>query len=75
MLARELRELEVNGVVQRFTVTTAPSTVASYQLTQSGQNLEAVIVGMAQWGVEHRALAAKKSAASSSEAVQSSSFK
>lgn len=56
MLARELRELEVNGVVQR-------GVAGIYQLTASGQNLEAVIVGMAQWGVDHRALASQNQAA------------
>jgi DNA-binding HxlR family transcriptional regulator len=58
MLARELRELEVNGVVQRLPVGAA----RSYQLTRSGQSLEAVIIGMAQWGVEHRVLTAQAAA-------------
>jgi DNA-binding HxlR family transcriptional regulator len=56
MLARELRELEINGVVERVTAPSSPVSARCYQLTASGQNLEAVIVGMATWGVEHRAL-------------------
>ena len=75
MLARELRELEVNGVVQRFTVGNSAGAIACYQLTPSGQNLEAVIVGMAQWGVEHRVLAAQEPAVLSPEAGLSSSLK
>ena len=57
MLARELRELEVNGVVQRLALEDGAAKARSYQLTPSGQNLESVIIGMAQWGVDHRALA------------------
>jgi DNA-binding HxlR family transcriptional regulator len=64
MLARELRELEVNGVVQRVAAGPGAGTARSYQLTPSGQALEAVIVGMAQWGVEHRVLTAQASSAS-----------
>jgi DNA-binding HxlR family transcriptional regulator len=64
MLARELRELEVNGVVQRVVVGPGAGAARSYQLTPSGQALEAVIVGMAQWGVEHRVLTAQASLAS-----------
>ena len=67
MLARELRELEINGVVERFQSENAPAAVFSYQLTPSGQNLESVIVGMASWGVQHRALSAGASATASSE--------
>lgn len=54
MLARELRELEINGVVSRIQTETTPTPVNSYQLTESGQKLEAVIVSMADWGVQHR---------------------
>lgn len=66
MLARELRELEINGVVERFQSESAPAAVFSYQLTPSGQNLESVIVGMASWGVQHRALSASASAVTES---------
>lgn len=58
MLARELRELEINGIVARVPCSDAAK-VTSYQLTPSGQKLEQVIIGMAQWGVLHRAAAAE----------------
>lgn len=58
MLARELRELEVNGVVTRAT-TGASSVARSYALTASGRQLEGVIISMAQWGVQHRDQIAK----------------
>jgi DNA-binding HxlR family transcriptional regulator len=62
MLARELRELEINGVVERVAALAPPASVHSYQLTASGKGLEAVIVGMATWGVEHRALSSSSGA-------------
>lgn len=54
MLARELRELEINGVVTRVPVNTASRTARLYELTDSGRQLEGVIVSMAEWGVQHR---------------------
>lgn len=59
MLARELRELEVNGVVARLTSGTSSSAARSYALTVSGAQLEGVIISMAQWGVQHREQAVK----------------
>ena len=53
MLARELRELEVNGVVTRAALTV--NDARCYELTESGQTLEHVIVSMSEWGVQHRA--------------------
>ena len=54
MLARELRELEVNGVVMRTTAGASISAARSYELTASGKQLEGVIISMAEWGVQHR---------------------
>ena len=54
MLVRELRELEINGVVMRTTVGPLGGAVRSYELTASGKQLEVVIIGMAEWGVQHR---------------------
>lgn len=56
MLARELRELEVNGVVRRVETVSSTAAVRSYELTDSGRNLEKIILSMAEWGVAHRAL-------------------
>jgi DNA-binding HxlR family transcriptional regulator len=55
MLARELRELEVNAVVSRIPLEASAGSVRSYQLTESGKKLESLIVSMAEWGVQHRA--------------------
>ena len=59
MLARELRELEVNGVVTRTTTEVSTSASRSYELTASGKQLEGVIISMAEWGVQHRVQTAK----------------
>jgi len=59
MLARELRELEVNGVVTRTTAGASANATRSYELTASGQQLEGVIISMAEWGVQHRVQTAK----------------
>ena len=52
MLARELRELEVNGAITR---TAGQGNRHSYVLTPSGQDLEQVIILLADWGQRHRA--------------------
>lgn len=54
MLARELRELEINGAVTRAD---GAGKGRKYLLTPSGQALEHVIVMLASWGQEHRARA------------------
>lgn len=54
MLARELRELEVNGVLRRTASGAAANAARSYELTPSGKQLEDVISSMAEWGVQHR---------------------
>lgn len=52
MLARELRELQVNGVLTRADGT---GKGRNYMLTPSGQELEQVIALLASWGQGHRA--------------------
>lgn len=56
MLARDLRELEVNGVVTRVQDAGTPVRLRKYILTPSGQGLEEIITVFATWGQEHRAL-------------------
>lgn len=56
MLSRELRELEINGVIARTSVAISGSATRSYELTASGKQLEGVIISMAEWGVQHRGL-------------------
>lgn len=56
MLSRELRELEINGVIVREHDAASSARFRKYALTPSGQKLEAVIFAFATWGQEHRAL-------------------
>ncbi|BAV09417.1 transcriptional regulator, HxlR family [Filimonas lacunae] len=53
MLAKELQELEINGLVQRTVSCTKPLTV-EYHITEYGQTLRPVIHEMAVWGKQHR---------------------
>lgn len=53
MLSKELKELELNGVVKRAVYNTVPVTV-EYELTSSGFRLKELIAAMIQWGVAHR---------------------
>jgi DNA-binding HxlR family transcriptional regulator len=53
MLSKELRDLEVNGIVKRTVMNTIPVTV-EYELTPSGRSLQTVMEVMVQWGLEHR---------------------
>jgi DNA-binding HxlR family transcriptional regulator len=69
MLTRELRELEVNGVVARVQLEAPSGTVRGYELTASGRQLESVIIGMANWGVQHRAFSASNLQSHASQPV------
>jgi DNA-binding HxlR family transcriptional regulator len=60
MLARELRELEVNGAITR-TGSGSRGSGRKYQLTASGRGLEKVVFMLAEWGQEHRNLTAEPS--------------
>ena len=53
MLSKELRELEINGVVNRIVTDTIPVTI-TYELTESGQELDALVRLMMDWGKKHR---------------------
>lgn len=53
MLSKELKELEINGIITR-TVYDATPVVVEYELTKSGQLLNHVIEPMIQWGLMHR---------------------
>lgn len=58
MLARDLRELEINGAITR-TGSGSRGTGAKYMLTPSGAKLEQVIFMLAEWGQDHRRLSAE----------------
>lgn len=53
MLSKELKELELNGMVKRTVYNTIPVTV-EYELTKSGKSLTMVLDTMAVWGLRHR---------------------
>lgn len=53
MLSKELKELELNGVVKRTVLNTIPVTV-TYELTESGYTLKKVVEAMIVWGMQHR---------------------
>ena len=53
MLSKELKDLEVNGIVTRTVYDTIPVTV-EYQLTKSGESIKNVLDIMIEWGLQHR---------------------
>lgn len=53
MLSKELKELEVNKLVERTVLDTRPVTV-QYELTKHGKTLKTIINNLTEWGVEHR---------------------
>ncbi len=53
MLSKELKDLEVNGIVTRTVYDTIPVTV-EYELTESGNTLNMVLDAMIAWGLQHR---------------------
>jgi len=53
MLSKTLKDLEINGLVNR-TVCTSPHTGVAYSLTNYGQSLDKVIETIRDWGLKHR---------------------
>jgi len=53
ILSKELKELEMNGLVSRTVKDTRPVTV-EYALTPYSDGLEELINAMHKWGVNHR---------------------
>ena len=60
MLSKELKELELNGVLVRTVHDTTPVSV-EYELSPSGKLITEVLDKMIEWGVEHRKSVLKKS--------------
>ena len=54
MVSKELKELEINGIIKKVEVIENGLSITKYGLTESGKNLEDVIVMMVKWGKEHR---------------------
>ncbi len=55
MLSKELKELELNGVVTRTVYDSTPVRI-EYKLTESGENILSVLDTMIEWGLAHRKL-------------------
>jgi len=53
VLARELRELEVNGLVQRHESQATPGVVI-YGATEYSETLKTILLDLCQWGSTHR---------------------
>lgn len=53
MLSKELKELELNGLVERKVHDTTPVLI-EYRLTASGKDITNVIDVMIDWGIKHR---------------------
>lgn len=58
MLSKELKELEVNGVVERK-VHPYPANLIEYRLTESGRDIATVIDALIDWGLAHRSAVMK----------------
>lgn len=52
MLVKELKNMEVNGIVVREVFATVPPTV-EYTLTVKGEKLEPIINELHKWGIEY----------------------
>lgn len=53
MLSKELKELEINKLVNRTVLNTQPITV-QYELTEHGKTLQTIIRNLTEWGIKHR---------------------
>lgn len=53
MLSKELKELEMNHLINRTVYDTFPPTV-EYAITPHGQSLQKVMLALAEWGKVHR---------------------
>jgi DNA-binding HxlR family transcriptional regulator len=53
MLSKELKDLEMNGIITRTVYDTIPVTV-EYELTKSGRSFSKVLDVMVEWGLQHR---------------------
>jgi DNA-binding HxlR family transcriptional regulator len=53
MLSKELKDLEINGIVTRTVYDSIPVMV-EYELTQSGESFKEVLDVMVEWGLQHR---------------------
>jgi DNA-binding HxlR family transcriptional regulator len=59
ILAKALRELEADGIVARRVYPTVPPQVG-YRLTEEGERLRPMVIGLAEWGRERLAMRAAR---------------
>lgn len=59
MLTQELRELESNQIILRTVFPVVPPKV-EYSLTEYGKTLSPVLKSMADWGLKHQTISAKR---------------
>ncbi|WP_196893533.1 winged helix-turn-helix transcriptional regulator [Aureivirga marina] len=53
MLSKELKELEINNIIQRKVYDSRPILI-EYELTESGKTLKPILEAMVEWGIQHR---------------------
>lgn len=53
MLSKELKELEINKLINRIVQDTQPVSV-EYVLTEHGKTLQTIINNLTEWGIRHR---------------------
>jgi len=53
MLSKELKDLEMNGIVTRTVYNSTP-VIVEYKLTKSGESFKIVLETMIEWGLQHR---------------------
>ncbi|MCE3229506.1 MAG: transcriptional regulator [Bacteroidetes bacterium] len=53
MLSKELKDLEMNGIVIRTVYDSTPVSV-EYELSKSGKSIGEVLDKMIEWGLQHR---------------------
>ena len=53
MLSRELKDLEINELIERNVLNTAPVAV-EYRITEYGKSLKELTNTIADWGISHR---------------------
>lgn len=59
VLSKELKDLEMNQLVQRTVLDTMPITV-EYELTSLGHSLSKIVDSMSEWGIKYRKSILKK---------------
>ena len=59
MLSKELKDLEMAGIVKRTVVDSTPVLI-QYELTDSAKAFEPIFIQMIEWGIKHRQISIRK---------------